>query len=171
MRTIRWAVTVTLVVVLACAAWVAARDRKEATLTAGDYAELQHLTARLNQGADSHDADMWVSLWTPDGVWTNTEGQSHRGHDGLRAYRRARRAELDGRTDIRHWTNSLILTPTADGAVGRSYYVMIRVNANPPLPASAGHYEDVYVRTATGWRIKSRTIRGYPRDAAIAVTQ
>lgn len=171
MRTLRNTVALGVVLVLVGMAWVYARDEKSGTLTAQDYAELQHLTSRLNQGADSHDADMWVSLWTSDGVWTNTEGKAHSGHAGLREYRRARRAELDGRTDIRHWTNSLIITPTADGATGRSYYMMMRVSANPPTPMSAGHYDDVFVKTAKGWRIKSRTIRGYPKDTAIAVAQ
>lgn len=168
MRTLRISGALGLALVLMGMAWVYARDERSVALGPQDYAELQHLTSRLNQGADSHDAEMWVSLWTPDGVWTNTEGQLHTGHAGLGAYRRARRAELDGRTDIRHWTNSLSITPTAGGAIGRSYYMMMRVSTNPPTPLSAGHYDDVYVKTAKGWRIKSRTIRGYPRDVAIA---
>lgn len=167
----RYRVSIALALVLAAVglAWASAGDKPAPTLTPLDYAELQHLTSRLNQGADSHDADMWVSLWTPDGVWTNAEGQSHSGHAGLTEYRRARRAELAGRTNIRHWTNSLSITPTPGGAIGRSYYMMVRVDTNPPTPASAGHYDDVYVKTGKGWRIKSRTIRGYPRDTAIAV--
>jgi hypothetical protein len=171
MRTFRVSGALAVVLAFAGMAWVYARDQKSHVFGPQDYAELQHLTSRLNQGADSHDADLWVSLWTPDGVWTNQEGRSHVGHAGLREYRRARRAELDGRTDIRHWTNSLSITPTAEGATGRSYYMMMRISTNPPTPVSAGHYDDVYVKTSNGWRIKSRTIRGYPADSAIAVAQ
>ncbi len=156
----------TVIVALAGMSWVAARDPKAAMLGPQDYAELQHLTARLNQGADFHDAEMWVSLWTPDGVWRSPDGREHVGHAGLAEYRRARKAELGGRSDIRHWTNSLVLTPSADGATGRSYYTMMRVNSTPPGPASAGHYDDVYVKTTQGWRIKRRTIYAYPRDTA-----
>ncbi len=156
----------TLVLALAGVAWLYARDPKGATLSPQDYAEIQHLTARLNQGADFHDADLWVSLWTPDGVWTSAEGRAYTGHAGLTEYRRARKAELGGRSDIRHWTNSLAITPSPEGATGRSYYMMMRVSTTPPTPASAGHYDDVYVKTVNGWRIKRRTISVYPRDLA-----
>jgi uncharacterized protein (TIGR02246 family) len=157
---------------LAGITWVSARDPKAAapTLTPQDYAEIQHLTARLNQGADSHDSQMWVALWTPDGVWTSPEGRAYTGHKELAEYRRARREELGGRTDIRHWTNSLVVTPTADGATGRSYYVMMKVNAAPPMPMAAGHYDDVYTKTSSGWRIKRRTIYSYPKEVAITPT-
>lgn len=164
----RFCVSAALTAILALAgiAWVSARDPKVPTLAPQDYADIQHLTSRLNQGADSHNAEMWVSLWTPDGTWTNNAGRSYSGHAGLTEYRRTRRAELGGRTDIRHWTNSLVITPTADGATGRLYFMMMRVNGNPPAASSAGHYDDVYVKTANGWRIKRRTIQIYSRDAS-----
>jgi uncharacterized protein (TIGR02246 family) len=159
-------VALALILALAGITWVSARDDKPPALTPQDYVEIQHLTARLNQGADSHDAQMWVSVWTPDGTWTSPEGRAYTGHAELARYRRERKEELGGRTDIRHWTNSLVLTPSADGATGRLYYVMMRVNPAPPTPMSAGHYDDVYVKTSNGWRIKRRTIYAYPRDAA-----
>ena len=157
--------TLGLVLTLTAMVWGYARDARVSTLSPQDYAEIQHLTARLNQGADSHDSDMWVSLWTPDGVWTAPDGRAYVGHAGLADYRRARRAELKGRSDIRHWTNSLVLTRTADGATGRLYYMMMNVSTSPPTPVSAGHYEDVFTKTADGWRIKHRIIRVYPKDA------
>lgn len=165
MRRLYASAALTLILALAGVAWVSARDPKVATLGPQDYAEIQHLTSRLNQGADFHDAEMWVSLWTPDGVWTPSVGPAHSGHAGLAEYRRMRREELGGRTDIRHWTNSLVITPTADGATGRLYFMMMRVNATPPVPTSSGHYDDVYVKTANGWRIKRRTIQTYGRTA------
>jgi hypothetical protein len=166
MRRVYAPVALAAVLALAGVAWVSARDSKAGKLEPQDYADIQHLTSRLNQGADSHNEEMWVSLWTPDGTWTNTEGRSYTGHAGLTEYRRTRRAEVGGRTDIRHWTNSLVITPSAEGATGRLYYVMMRVNATPPVPASAGHYDDVYVKTANGWRIKRRTIQSYAKDAS-----
>ena len=164
MRRLSVSMTLGLALALTAMAWAYARDRSGPTLSPQDYAEIQHLTARLNQGADTHNSDMWVSLWTPDGVWTGTDGRAYVGHPGLAEYRRARRAELAGRTDIRHWTNSLVLAPTADGATGRLYYMMMNVSTSPPTAVSAGHYEDVFAKTADGWRIKRRTIRVYPKD-------
>ena len=111
--------TVALALVLVGLAGASARDKKDLALSPQDYAELQHLTARLNQGADSHDSEMWVSVWTPDGIGRHQEAGAYVGHSGLSEYRRARREELGGRSDIRHWTNSLVITPSADGATGR----------------------------------------------------
>ncbi len=131
-------------------------------LTPLDYAELQHLALRLNQGADFHDTELWVAQWTPDGIWTNPEGREYVGHQGLRAYRQARRVQVKGRSDIRHWTNGLVLTPTVDGATGFSYYMILDVTTHPPTPSASGHYEDVFVKTSSGWKIKHRIIRAYP---------
>lgn len=143
-------------------------DKSVMTITPQDYSELQHLALRLNQGADFHDSDLWVSQWTPDGVWTNTGGREYRGHEGLREYRRTRKAEVGGRSDIRHWTNGLVLTPTAEGATGRSYYLILDVTTAPPTTIASGHYEDVFARTPDGWRIRHRVIRAYPLDGASA---
>jgi SnoaL-like protein len=158
--------TLGLVLTVTAMVWAYARDAKVSTLSPQDYAEIEHLTARLNQGADWHDSDMWVSVFTPDGVWTGTDGRAYVGRAGLTEYRRSRRAELGGRSDLRHWTNSLVLTPAADGATGRLYYMMMNVSTSPPTAVSAGHYEDVFAKTADGWRIKRRTIRVYPKDTA-----
>ena len=154
----------TVGVVLAGVVWVAAQGGEKGvmTITPQDYTEIQHLALRLNQGADFHDSDLWVSQWTPDGVWTNTAGREYVGHDGLREYRRTRKAQVGGRSDIRHWTNGLVLTPTAGGATGRSYYMILNVTTSPPTVSASGHYEDVFAKTADGWRIKHRVIRDYP---------
>lgn len=166
-------VAVLVGVVLTGIGWVHAQGSGKGgmTITPQDYAELQHLALRLNQGADFHDSDLWVSQWTPDGVWTNTSGREYVGHDGLREYRRTRRAEVGGRSDIRHWTNGLVLTPTADGAIGRSYYMILNVTTSPPTTVASGHYEDVFAKTADGWRIKHRVIRAYPLTEAGSAEQ
>ena len=153
---------IAVVVGLSGIGWVHAQGGKAVQLlTPADYAEIQHLAVRLNQGADFHDSEMWVSVWTPDGVWTRTDGRAYEGHEGLAEYRRTRRVETGGRTETRHWTNSLVVTPTLDGATGRSYYMMMDVSTTPPTPISAGHYEDVFAKTSDGWRIKRRVIKPY----------
>jgi hypothetical protein len=59
--------------------------------------------------------------------------------------------------------------PTAEGAKGISYLLMIDGPANQIY--RAGWYEDVYVKTPKGWRFKSRvhvagTKAGIPANAA-----
>jgi hypothetical protein len=43
-----------------------------------------------------------------------------------------------------------------DGATGRVYLIMLGVQGPGSITRDGG-YEDVYVKTAAGWRIKSRT--------------
>ena len=133
-----------------------------AILTPADHSEIQHILTSLNQGADFNDSDLWVSQWTPDGSWTRPDGESFVGHDRLREYRRSTRVPGGGASSRRHWTNGVVLTPTANGATGRTYYMLLNVADSPPTVASAGHYEDVFVKTADGWRIKQRIIKPYP---------
>ena len=131
-------------------------------LTAADHAAIRHILTSLNQGADFNDSDLWVGQWTPDGSWTRPDGESFVGHDRLREYRRSTRVPGGGASSRRHWTNGVVLTPTADGATGRTYYMLLDIAAAPPTVSSAGHYEDVFVKTPDGWRIKQRIIKPYP---------
>ena len=58
----------------------------------------------------------------------------------------------------RHWQNNSVITPTAEGATARTYFVSFEVSYVPPKPALSGHYDDVLVRTDDGWRIKEREL-------------
>ena len=150
-------------IVLVGYGWVHAQSGEAVmNLTPADYSEIQHIALSLNQGADFNDSDLWVSQWTLDGSWTHPSGESYVGHDRLREYRRSTRPQGGGSSDRRHWTNGVVVTPTAGGATGRTYYMLLNIAASPPTTVSAGHYEDVFVKTASGWRIKQRIIKQYP---------
>ena len=49
-----------------------------------------------------------------------------------------------------------VITPTPEGATGRVYLLMLGMTGPNSLQRDGG-YEDVYVKTSGGWRIKSRT--------------
>ena len=68
-----------------------------------------------------------------------------------------------GDTGRRHWNNSWRITPSAEGARGRSYWLIIGVSTGQPVNSRSGYYDDVYVNTSDGWLIKSRTIFGDDR--------
>ena len=151
--------------VLAGSGWARAQGGGTAMhLTPADKAEIRHILTSLNQGADFNDSDLWVSQWTPDGSWTRPDGESFVGHDRLREYRRSTRVPGGGASGRRHWTNDVVLTPTADGVTGRTYYMLLDISKAPPMVSSAGHYEDVFVKTEQGWRIKQRIIKPYPSE-------
>ena len=57
---------------------------------------------------------------------------------------------------ISHLIVNLVVTPTSGGAVGKSYLLAIGVGGDPTKIERQGGYDDVYVKTAAGWRFKSR---------------
>ena len=59
----------------------------------------------------------------------------------------------------------MVLTPTAEGAEGRAYWIMLDVSTAVPTEVASGHYDDVFVKTPAGWRIKVRTGYSDPRRA------
>ena len=57
---------------------------------------------------------------------------------------------------ISHIVANHIIVPSAEGATGKSYLLAIGVGGDPTTIERQGGYEDVYVKTSTGWRFKSR---------------
>ena len=76
----------------------------------------------------------------------------------LRAERAERYQGQTGDVGRRHLNGSYLITPTADGAKGRAYYVLLDVTSRPPTMTASGYYEDEFVRTSAGGRIKHRTL-------------
>ena len=139
--------------------WVSAQQQggRAGTLSGQDYEEIKALYARYNQGSDFQDADLFVSAFSEDGVITRAGG-SVEGMAALRAERAERYQGQTGDVGRRHLNGSYLITPTAGGAKGRAYYVLLDVRSRPPTMTASGYYEDEFVRTAAGWRIRHRTL-------------
>jgi hypothetical protein len=150
---------------------------KPMALTALDYAEIQQLAARYpflidtctNSGYD------YADLYTDDGEfsvsqeWGVAGARRTKGRENLAA---AAGGGPGGCKDpktmmgygISHIAVNHAITPTADGAIGKSYLLAIGVGGNPTTIERQGGYEDVYVKTAQGWRFKSR-VHVWPNSA------
>ena len=86
-------------------------------------------------------------------------GSKVEGIAALRASRPKREAGEKGRSSgRRHRTGSYLITPTDDGAKGRAYYILLDVTTRPPTMNFTGVYEDEFVWTPDGWRIKQRVV-------------
>jgi hypothetical protein len=126
---------------------------KVPALTAMDYIEIQQLVARysfaLDTGADN--GYMYAHLYTSDGVFNNSKGL-----DQLAALARGGRR---GPFNVRNLSSNAIIKASPEGARGIQYAQAINFGENrkPTELDHFGHYEDVYVKTADGWRYKSRT--------------
>jgi hypothetical protein len=148
----------------------APRAAKAPSLSSQDYIEIQQLSARyafaidtcVNAGAD------FADLFTDDGEFSvsqqwgvagsrKTKGRvalmDAAGGDGVGGCKDPKTTMGYG---ISHIDVNHVITPTPDGATGKSYILAIGVGGDPTRIERQGGYEDVYVKTATGWRIKSR---------------
>lgn len=141
-------------------------------LTAKDYIDIEQLSARYIYAVENctNGGYDYADLYTDDGEFGVAEEWG--APPGRWRFRAAGRDELaiaagggpDGCRDpetllgygIHHVITAHAITPTAAGATGRSTLLAIGVGGNPTTIEYQGGYEDVYVKTAEGWRFKSR---------------
>ena len=127
-------------------------------LTALDYAEIQQLVARYSFALDSgaENGYAYADLFTPDGSFGTTKGR-----DQLAASAKPGGGHYPrGPEFVFHYTSNHVIDATAEGARGRVYVVEVDAGERGKKPAlieDGGHYSDTYVRTAQGWRFKTRT--------------
>ena len=135
------------------------------TLSGADIAEIQQLYARYNQGLDFKDKDLFMSAFAADAVYTTGGGEVHEGTAGLTEWVTPLLKNTGGGA-VTHNNTSILITPTAEGAKGRGYWMLMNVAERQPTPVFSGYYVDTFVKTADGWRIKTRgSVRGWPQDS------
>jgi len=142
----------------------------EGTLSALDYQEITQLINRYAYGIDTcgNNGYDYADVFTVDGEFIDKNSDAGFAAGGrVLAKGRDALAELIGggskgcRTKLvwTDWSHLMLnpeITPTPDGARGRVYLVQLGMRG-PGSVDRHGGYEDVYVRTSEGWRIKSRT--------------
>lgn len=142
---------------------------KEPSLTALDYQEIIQLTNRYAYGIDtcSNNGYDYADVFTPDGVFIdkNSDDGFKAGGKVLAQGREALATLIGGGThgcktkliwtDWSHIMTNHVITPSPEGATGRIYLFQYGIKG-PGTIERHGGYEDVYVKTAMGWRIKSR---------------
>ena len=129
-----------------------------AALTPADYIEIQQLAVRysyaMDTGADG--GEMLASLFAPDGAFESATGGRIGGHDQLVALGKGRDPMYPRRFIVNH-----VIEPAPGGAIGHAYVVEVDLPSEGEklggdLSPTGGRYEDVYEKTAAGWRFKSR---------------
>jgi hypothetical protein len=144
-------------------------DAATKSLTALDYIEIQQLVNRYGQAIDtcSNNGNDYADLYAPDGVFIDKFSDEGFQKGGLvRAKGHDMLAEIvwggsRGCKDMpwNGWSHLMVdhvITPSPEGATGRCYLIMLDARG-PNTVQRDGGYEDVYVKTAAGWRFKSRT--------------
>lgn len=138
-------------------------------LTALDYQEITQLIHRYAYGIDTcaNNGYDYANVFTADGVFIDNNSDAGyaaggkvlaKGRDALATLvgggERGCKTKLVW-TDWSHLMLNQEITPTPDGAKGRVYLVQLGMTG-PGTVARHGGYEDIYVRTPEGWRIKQR---------------
>jgi hypothetical protein len=134
------------------------RTGAPATLTALDYLEIQRLVASYGHALDNglaqtDNGPAYAGLFTPDGV-------AFRRLQGAGPLSAIARAQPHGPRYARHFLTNVTIAPSPEGATGEQYLVVIDPpeGGKPGRLFLGGHYEDIYVKTAEGWRYRSRTL-------------
>lgn len=154
-----WKMFAAVVVVgAAVSAGVYAQPRGVKPLTPQDYMEIQQLYIRYTWAIDSHAENgmVYAKTFTPDGEF-NIRGTKHVGWEKLAEVARAR--PNASAAAPHHYTTNITIEASPEGARGGAYYLSVPT-PQPDKPASiitTGTYQDVLVKTADGWRFKSRT--------------
>jgi len=158
----------------AAASQAAAKDA--APLTALDYIEIQQLVNRYAFAIDNctNNGYDYADLYTPDGVFywgvgsrksVGREELAEAAGGGKNGCKKIERATVENPVAT-HTTVNLIIEPSPEGATGKSYLMYPGVMGTHSDPSHTGHvggYQDVYVKTAKGWRFKSR-LHVFPPD-------
>ncbi|MDD9888758.1 MAG: nuclear transport factor 2 family protein [Gammaproteobacteria bacterium] len=130
---------------------------EQMALSGKDYEEIKSLYARYNQGSDFRDTELFLSAFAEDAIMTR-EGGDIVGLEGLRADRARRYQGATGDVGRRHLNGSYLIMPTSEGAEAKTYYILMDVTERPPSVIGSGYYEDKFIRTEDGWKIKHRTL-------------
>ena len=121
-------------------------------------AEIVRLTHDYALANDSFEVEEVVGLFASDGVFDMRPiGLGvYAGHDEIRDFFEREKRAL---THVMHLTTNhrIDLDPGGEEASGTVYYLAIGVvRRSGEENQSRGYYEDRYVRTAAGWRFRSR---------------
>jgi len=137
---------------------VAARAKGTFGISPQDVLDIQQLVARygyvLDNGAEGGKA--YADLFTDDGVFASPQA-TVTGREALLKFASGHRPG-QGPGYVRNFATNVKLEPTAGGARGRVYAVVIAIGENnqPSSVFTGGHFEDTYAKTQAGWRFKRR---------------
>jgi uncharacterized protein (TIGR02246 family) len=127
-----------------------------AELTQADYTAIEQLYARYNTAIDHGDGEAWANTFTADGVFAN----NFKGHEALKGFVSNWRSNpaMNGAAR-RHFSADLVITPSTDGATGTVSTILVDLSTKPVSMAAYVTYSDVLVKTADGWRFRSRVVK------------
>jgi len=119
-------------------------------LTASDYVEIEQLYSHYAHYLDSGDGSRFAALFTEDGAFITNNPQFGviQGQTRLAAFA-AQVGSPPPAVKPEHFTTNIMIDPSAAGATGSAY---LQADKDKFL------YHDAFVKTAKGWRFKTREV-------------
>ena len=131
-------------------------------LSAMDYIEIERLVASYGHALDNgygttDNGEAYAGLYTSDATFGVSTGYAQLAALG--------REQPQGPEYVRHYLTNHVIEPFAGQAIGKQYLVVVdmpepeaRAKGTAGTIFLGGHYEDVYQKTAEGWRIRTRRL-------------
>ena len=129
-------------------------------LTPADYFQIYQLYATYSVGIDTNNAELRTSVFAPDGTMSSDAVSKHVPY-GMAQMRKNMGTTLRGPRPLGgHVQANFNLTPTADGVDSTAYVMLVpaKPDADGNFIGRPGFYTDRLVKTADGWRFKTREI-------------
>ncbi|HUK33476.1 MAG TPA: nuclear transport factor 2 family protein, partial [Vicinamibacterales bacterium] len=135
-----------------------AAGAKHNGLSVEDYLEIQQLITTYPMALDTGagEGGVFADLFTPDGAFVS-DAVMHQGREDLKKFAWQHRPG-QGPLNVRNFSTNPWIEASPEGATGKVYALVLDLADSGAANAivGGGHYEDVYVRTLQGWRIKKR---------------
>ncbi|MET7392014.1 nuclear transport factor 2 family protein [Dactylosporangium sp. NPDC005572] len=135
-----------------------------------DRFEILDLYSNYAIGMDRGDRARFASVWSEDAVWLCAELRLELvGKAAILAYydsRPGRAPSTPDRGGNLRLAGNHVIEVHGDTASGLAEFVAYRFTGSSMHPYTMGHYEDVFVRDETGWRLRRRDMVVCPVQAA-----
>jgi hypothetical protein len=131
----------------------AAPDLAASMQSLRDREEIKQLRARLARFVDLHEWDAWRELLTED-FRLEAEGAVHEGRDAIVSFVSVALGEASTVHQYFH-PDITVEGETATGMWGYEDRIVFPTDAQPVVLHGFGYVTDEYVRTDSGWRIRS----------------
>jgi 3-phenylpropionate/cinnamic acid dioxygenase small subunit len=132
-------------------------ERMSNSTTLEDKDAIRELLARYCFLLDGFRLGEFAALFASDGEWISRNG-SATGPEAIERLLRGLVPEPAPGKRRKHFTANIIIDLAGDSAKVISNFLVVRDSEKGPAIAVAGTYDDMVVRTAEGWKFKSRRL-------------
>ena len=123
-------------------------------MSAEEIMEINHLTNRYNQAADSGDGKAFAETFTEDGILEMPGSDPIVGRNALEVSGDSFPQLIEG---VRHWTNNQVVEIDGDSATASCYLLLMNAGS-PPSMMTTGSYSDELTKTDQGWKFTKRSV-------------